>query len=46
VEAVEFGFEDGRFTVSASSVTVSNPDFLSSSETGVIPGTRIEKALI
>jgi hypothetical protein len=32
--------EDGPFPVSASCVTISNPDSLSSSETGVDPGIR------
>jgi hypothetical protein len=32
--------EDGRFPVSAICVTISNPDSLSSSKTGVDPGIR------
>jgi hypothetical protein len=32
--------EDGHFPVSASSVTASDPNLLSSSETGVNPGIR------
>jgi hypothetical protein len=38
--------EDGTFPKSASGVTVSNPDSLSSSETGVDPGIRAEKEFI
>ncbi len=35
-----FRCENGRFPASASYVTISNPDLLSSSETGVNPGIR------
>jgi hypothetical protein len=37
---LEYSREDGRFPVSASFVTLSNPDFTSSSETGVNHGIR------
>ncbi len=36
--------EDGRFPASVSSVTTSNPDSLSSSETAVNPGKTAEKS--
>ncbi len=39
-ESIDYRCEDGRFPVSASCVTIANPDSLSSSETGVNPGTR------
>ncbi len=38
--AKDYRCEDGRFQVSASCVTISNPDSLSSSDTGVNPGIR------
>ncbi len=38
LKGIDYGCEDGRFSVSASCVTISNPDSLSSSETGVNPG--------
>jgi hypothetical protein len=37
---IDYGCEDGRFPVFASCVAISNPDSLSSSETGVNPGIR------
>jgi hypothetical protein len=37
---LDYRCEDGRFPVPASCVTISNPDSLSSSETGVNPGIR------
>jgi hypothetical protein len=37
---VNYRCEDGRFTVFASCVTISNPDLLSRSETCVNPGIR------
>jgi hypothetical protein len=40
VYGIDYRCEDGRFLVSASCVTISNPDSLSSSETGVNPGIR------
>jgi hypothetical protein len=36
--------EDGRFPVSASCVTISNPNLLSSSETAVNPGIKSRKS--
>jgi hypothetical protein len=38
--AIDYWREDGRFRVSTSCVTISNPDSLSSSETGDSPGIR------
>jgi hypothetical protein len=40
VRAIDYRREDGRFPVSMSFVTISNPDSLSSSETGVNPSIR------
>jgi hypothetical protein len=37
---IEYGCEDGRFPLYASRMTISNPDLLSSSETGVSTGIR------
>jgi hypothetical protein len=37
---IDYYSEDGCFAVSASCVTISNPDSLSSSETGVNLGIR------
>ncbi len=37
---IDYRFEDGRSPVSASCLTISNPNLLSSSETGVNPGLR------
>jgi hypothetical protein len=39
-ETINYRCEDCPFLVSASCVTISNPDSLSTSETGVIPGIR------
>jgi hypothetical protein len=39
-EHVDYRCEDGKFPVSASCVPISNPDSLSSSETGVDPEIR------
>jgi hypothetical protein len=33
IQTIDYRFEDGRFPVSASCVSISNPDSLSSSET-------------
>jgi hypothetical protein len=40
---VDYRCVDGRFPVFASHVTISNPDLLSRSETGVNSGTRNRK---
>ncbi len=40
---IDYKREDERLPVSASCVTISNPDSLSSSETGVNPGIKSEK---
>ncbi len=40
VPAIDYRREDGRFLVSVSCVTISKPDAISSSETGVNPGIR------
>jgi hypothetical protein len=40
MRGLDYGCEDGRFLVSASCVTIPNPDLLSSSETTVNPGIR------
>jgi hypothetical protein len=40
VQHIDYECEDGRFPVPASCVTISNPNLLSSSETGVNPGIR------
>jgi hypothetical protein len=37
-ETVDYRHEDGRFPVSVTCVTISNPESLSSSETGLHPG--------
>jgi hypothetical protein len=37
---MDYVWEDGPCAVSAGCVTISNPDLLSSSETGVNPGLR------
>ncbi len=37
---LDYGCENGSFPLSASCMTISNPDSLSSSETGVNPGIR------
>ncbi len=39
-QSIDHRCEEGRFQVSASFVTISNPDSLSSCETGVDPGIR------
>jgi hypothetical protein len=44
VEIIDYRCEYGRFPVSASCVTISNPDLLSSRETGVNPGIRSWKS--
>jgi hypothetical protein len=40
VQCIDYRCEDGRFPVLASCVTISNPNLLSSSDTGVDPGIR------
>jgi hypothetical protein len=42
-EAIDYGWKDGRFLVFLSCVTISNPDLLSSGETGVYPGIKRRK---
>jgi hypothetical protein len=48
VECIDYRYENGRFPVFASFVTISYPTLPSSSETGVNPGIKkkLEKALI
>jgi hypothetical protein len=41
--SIDYRCEDVVYPVSKSCVTISNPDFLSSGETGSIAGTRSEK---
>ncbi len=43
-QPIDYRCDDGRFPVSASCVTTSNPDLLSSSEKGVNPEIRIWKS--
>ncbi len=38
--AIDYGSEDGRFTVTTRSLTILNPNSFSSSETEVAPGIR------
>jgi hypothetical protein len=40
LRCMDYRCEGGRFLVSGNCVTISNPDLLSSSETGVNPGIR------
>jgi hypothetical protein len=44
-EVIDYRCEDGRFPVSARSVTISNPNSLSSREAGDNPGIRSWKRL-
>jgi hypothetical protein len=43
VMTIDYRFASGRFPVTASCVTISNPDSRSSSETGVNPGIKSQK---
>ncbi len=43
-QTIDYRCEDGRFPVSVSYLTISNPDLLSSIETGVNPGIRSWKS--
>ncbi len=44
--SIDYGSDDGRFPVSATCVTLSNPESLSSSETKVTLENKMNKALI